>query len=53
MCRVRSTRTATALRALNGALLIGLGASLAIVAPEMRGRQAPGQPTVAARTIAR
>jgi len=41
----RSTRSATALRALNAALLVGLGASLAVVAPEMRARLAPDQPT--------
>ncbi len=37
----RSTRTATALRGLNVVLLVGLGASLAVVAPEIRARLAP------------
>jgi hypothetical protein len=40
----RSIRSATALRALNAALLVGLGASLAVVAPRMRARFAPRQP---------
>jgi hypothetical protein len=41
----RSNRSTTALRALNAALLVGLGASLAVVAPRMRARFAPRQPT--------
>src|SRR5215831_14547772 len=50
MPNARSTRSATALRALNAALLIGLGASLAIIAPEMLGRLAPGPPAVTSVT---
>jgi hypothetical protein len=48
----RSTRTATALQVLNTALLVGLGASLAIVAPEIRARLVPRQPTVTGTTTA-
>ena len=47
----RSTGTGTAIRVLNTALLVGLGASLAVVAPQIRAWIAPGQATVASTTF--
>jgi hypothetical protein len=48
----RSIRSGTALRALNAALLVGLGASVAVVAPRMRARFAPSEPIPAVPSVA-